>query len=332
MKKTVSARKCVLAAQVAALALLAMTPFQAKADDARIAFVPKLVGIPYFSAMQKGFEKGGAAFGAKIIYQGPTTSSVAAQAQIIQGLINRKLDAVAVAANSPTALQAQAVHAKEHGVVFASTDSQVDGDAVSLRVMQATDADIAHTLVDQLTMQIGTEGQIAFVSGGPTATNLNIWISLMKSYLASKYPKIELVSVQYAGEDISKATEITSQILSAYPKIKGFIGVNTTATPGIAQAVLQGGLSGKIAISGIDDPNTIRSYVLNGTVKSATLWNPIDLGYLTVWGIKQILDHKEIKAQNDVPGLGSVSYDAKTRTLLLGKPMVFTKENISLDF
>nr|WP_244959854.1 autoinducer 2 ABC transporter substrate-binding protein [Gluconacetobacter azotocaptans] len=309
-----------------------VAPAHGRAETFQIGFVPKVIGIPYFSAMQQGFLKGGRTFDAKIVYQGPTTSSVAAQAQIVQSLINRKLDAVAVAANSPTALQAQATHARERGVAFASTDSQVDGEAVSLRVMQATDEAIAHTLVDQLAAQIEGGGQIAFVSGGPTATNLNLWISLMKSYLAARYPKLELVSVQYAGEDISKATEITSQILSAYPGLKGIIGVNTTATPGAAQAVLQAGLSGKVAVTGIDDPNTIRAYVLNGTVKSAVLWNPIDLGYLTVWGLTQLLQHKTLQPQNAVPGLGTIAYDATTKTLLLGQPMIFTKENISLDF
>ncbi|ACI51950.1 ribose ABC transporter, substrate-binding protein [Gluconacetobacter diazotrophicus PA1 5] len=321
----------VIAALVAA-GLSCMAPAQGRAETFQIGFVPKVIGIPYFSAMQQGFLKGGRAFDARIVYQGPTTSSVAAQAQIVQSLINRKLDAVAVAANSPTALEAQAVHARERGVIFASTDSQVDGDAVDLRVMQATDEALAHTLVDQLAAQIPDGGQIAFVSGGPTATNLNMWISLMKSYLAAKFPKFQLVSVQYAGEDISKATEITSQILSAYPGLKGIIGVNTTATPGAAQAVLQAGLAGKIAITGIDDPNTIRPYVLNGTVKSAVLWNPVDLGYLTVWGLTQLLQHKPLQVQNPVPGLGTITYDPKTKTLLLGQPMVFTKENISLDF
>ncbi|MBM9400697.1 autoinducer 2 ABC transporter substrate-binding protein [Gluconacetobacter azotocaptans] len=321
----------VIAALVAA-GISCVAPAHGRAETFQIGFVPKVIGIPYFSAMQQGFLKGGRTFDAKIVYQGPTTSSVAAQAQIVQSLINRKLDAVAVAANSPTALQAQATHARERGVAFASTDSQVDGEAVSLRVMQATDEAIAHTLVDQLAAQIEGGGQIAFVSGGPTATNLNLWVSLMKSYLAARYPKLELVSVQYAGEDISKATEITSQILSAYPGLKGIIGVNTTATPGAAQAVLQAGLSGKVAVTGIDDPNTIRAYVLNGTVKSAVLWNPIDLGYLTVWGLTQLLQHKTLQPQNAVPGLGTIAYDATTKTLLLGQPMIFTKENISLDF
>ena len=294
--------------------------------------MPKLIGIPYFNAMKQGLEKGGKSFGAHITYQGPTTASVSGQTEIAQGMINKHLDAVGVSANSPTALEAQAARAKKSGVLFYSSDSQVSGDDVSLRVSQAADRDLGDTVVDQLAQQIGGSGDVALISGGPTATNLNVWIGFMKQRMAAKYPAMKIVSIQYAGEDINKATQFTAQLLSAYPHLKGIIGVNSTAVPGAAQAVLRAGLSGKIAITGITDPNTIRSYVNDGTVKSVVLWNPIDLGTLTVWGVVQLLEHKTLAAENSVPGLGQVSYDAATRTLLLGKPLVITKSNIQLDF
>ncbi|HEX7388933.1 MAG TPA: substrate-binding domain-containing protein, partial [Acidiphilium sp.] len=138
---------------------------------------------------------------------------------------------------------------------------------------------------------------------------------------------------QYAGEDINKATQVTGQLLSAYPHLKGIVGINSTAVPGAAQAVLRAGLSGKVAVTGITDPNSIRPFILNGTVKSVVLWNPIDLGYLTCWGIMQELEHKPFKTENTVPGLAQkVKYFPKTNTLLLGNPLVINKSNVSLNF
>ncbi len=304
----------------------------ASAKTWRIGFVPKLIGIPYFNAMHVGFEKGAKAFGARITYQGSTTASVSGQVEVTQSLINKHLDAVGVASNSPTALEAQADAAKKAGVLFYSSDSQVDGPSVSLRVAPANDRDIAFTVVDQLAAQIGGAGDIAIVSGGATATNLNVWIGFMKQRLAAK-PGMHLVSIQYAGEDISKATDLTAQLLSAYPNLKGVIGVNSTAVPGAAQAVLRAGLTGKVAVTGVTDPNTIRSFVRNGVVKSVVLWNPVDLAYVTTWGIVQLLEHKTIAASNQVPGVTDpVTFDAATDTMLLGKPLVITSANIDLDF
>jgi ABC-type sugar transport system substrate-binding protein len=59
------------------------------------------------------------------------------------------------------------------------------------------------------------------------------------------------------------------------------------------------------------------------------LWNPRDLGYLTVWAGKQLIDGKPFVESNTVPGLDqAVKYDAATKVLLLGPPTVFTKENV----
>jgi rhamnose transport system substrate-binding protein len=334
-----SSPKAVLAVSLMAVSLVAGTMLsgtvQASAKTGKtwtIAFVPKLIGIPYFNAMKEGLDKAAKKFPIKVVYQGPTTASVSGQVEIAESLINKHLDAVGVSANSPTALEAVAKKAKAAGVLFYSSDSQVSGDDVSLRVSQADDKQLAETVIDQLAKQIGGKGDVAFVSGGPTATNLNVWIGFMKDRMKAKYPDMKLVTIQYAGEDISKATDVTAQLLSAYPKLKGIVGVNSTAVPGAAQAVLRAGMSGKVAVTGITDPNTIRPFVNNGTVKSVVLWNPVDLGYLTAWGVLQELEHKPLKAENDVPGLGKVAYSAKTKTLLLGKPLVIDKSNIKLNF
>jgi rhamnose transport system substrate-binding protein len=86
-------------------------------------------------------------------------------------------------------------------------------------------------------------------------------------------------------------------------------------------------------VTGITDPNSIRPFIMDGTVQSVVLWNPIDLGYLTVWGVMQQLEHKPFQPENSVPGLAKqVSYNADTHTLLLGPPMVITKADVSLNF
>lgn len=330
MSARISRRHTLTLAALAGASTLA--PGSAKAKTWTIAFVPKLIGIPYFNAMKEGLDKAGKDFGATIIYQGPTTASVEGQAEFVQSLINKHVDAVGVAANSPTALEALAAKAAKQGIVFFSSDSQVDGPDVALRVQQTDPKQLSYTVIDQLAEQVGTSGEVAFVSGGPTATNLNTWIGYMKSHMAAKYPGLKLVSIQYAGEDISKATTVTSQLLSAYPQLKGIVGVNSTAVPGAAQAVLTAGLSGKVVVTGITDPNTIRPYIKGGTVKSVVLWNPVDLAYLTVWGVVQILEKRPFSAENKVPNIGTVKWFPDTKTLLLGPPMVITKANVSLNF
>ena len=59
------------------------------------------------------------------------------------------------------------------------------------------------------------------------------------------------------------------------------------------------------------------------------LWDPAELGYLTVWAGKQLIDGKSFTATQSVPGMSHpVTYDASTGVLLLGDPAVFTADNV----
>ncbi len=296
-----------------------------------IAFVPKLVGIPYFTAMDQGGERAAKRFGAKWIYEGPTTASVSGQAEYVRSLIQQHVDAIGVSANSPTALDPLIKKAYQDHIVFYASDSNVQSPYSRLWVEQARSKALGYEVVDIAAREMHDQGQLAIISAGPTATNLNEWIHYMKQRL-KKYPKIQLLPIQYAGESISGAEKIASRMIAAYPHLKGFIGVATTIPPGEAQAVENAGKQGQIIVTGISDPNTIRPYIENGVIKKVVLWNPVNLGYLTVWGVLQILEHHPFHKWNNVPGLGKVEYFPKRHMLLLGPPLIIDKSNVNLNF
>jgi rhamnose transport system substrate-binding protein len=220
---------------------------------------------------------------------------------------------------------------KQQIVVYAS-DSNVSCANNELWVEQATNQAIGYEAIDLLASELHGSGEFAIVSGGSTATNLNSWIYYMKIRMKN-YPGLHLVSVQYAGEDVSQALAVGSRLISAYPNLKGFVGVASTDAPGLAEAVKEAGMTGKIVVTGLMDPNTVRPDYLDGVIKEGVIWNPANLGYLTYWGVLQLLEHHSLKAENTVPGLpGKYAYYPASHTLLLGPPLVITDKNISLDF
>lgn len=296
-----------------------------------IAFVPKLVGIPYFSAMNQGGKQAAKRFGVKWIYEGPTSATVSGQAQYVRTLINQHVSAIGVSANSATALNPLAKKAVAHHIMFYASDSNITSKSKSLWVEQATSKALGYNVVDIAAKEMHGKGELAIISAGPTATNLNAWIKYMKQRL-KKYPNIKLLPIQYAGESVTGATKIASRMIAAYPKLKGFIGVATTIPPGEAQAVVNAGKQGKIIVTGISDPNSVRSYIQKGVIKKVVLWNPIQLGYLTVWGVLQVLEHHKFHAVNNVPGLGKVKYVKSRKMLLLGPPLIIDKKNVNLNF
>jgi hypothetical protein len=72
-----------------AAALLAVSSNFALAADKKVAFVPQIIGIPYFDAMKAGGEEAAAKFGVDFIYQGPVDTNPVDQMQIVQNLIDQ---------------------------------------------------------------------------------------------------------------------------------------------------------------------------------------------------------------------------------------------------
>jgi rhamnose transport system substrate-binding protein len=117
--------------------------------------------------------------------------------------------------------------------------------------------------------------------------------------------------------------------MTANPDLKGIIAVASTTCPGVGQAIESAEKTGQVIGTGYGSPNTVRSYLQSGAFGFSVLWNPRDLGYLTVWAGKQLIDGTPFAASNTVPGLAKpVQYDASTKVLLLGPPAVFTKDNV----
>ncbi|MFL6051788.1 MAG: substrate-binding domain-containing protein, partial [Actinoallomurus sp.] len=113
----------------------------------------------------------------------------------------------------------------------------------------------------------------------------------------------------------------------ANPDLTGLVGECTTSAPGVAQAIADSGKTGKVFSTGIATPTVMKNYIKSGAMAKVVLWNPTDLGYLTVWAGAQLANGKNL--DNPAPGsLKGVSYDGPGKTLLLGKPLVFDKTNI----
>ena len=300
-----------------------------------IVFIPKIVGIPYFNAMEEGGKKAAKDLGVNFIYSGPTTDNVAEQIQMVDNFITRGVDAIAVAPNDPAAISPVLKKAMQNGILTMTSDTDANADARDIFINQARAKDIGYGMMDTVARILGGKGKFAIVSGGPTAWNLNTWIMYLQERL-SEYPDIELVTIRYAGEDVQKAMDVGLSIMQAFPDVKVMVGMNSTSAPGLAQAVKVAGKQGKVFATGITTPNMLKEYMKEGIVPEFILWNPVELGYLTVWTAKYLLDGNSLPENEpfEVPGISTKPiYYPESKELVLGAPLVFTPENIDhFDF
>jgi rhamnose transport system substrate-binding protein len=321
--------KLALATSAAALAFAGATFAQ---DTPRVAFVPQLIGIPYFDSMEDGGTRAADAFGVEFIYTGPVDANPVDQLQIVQNLVNQGVEAISVSALDASALTPVVAEAKAKGLKLFTADSDAPDSGRAVYVAQATDQGLGETLIDQLVARVGDDAKIGIISGEATASNLNAWIGVIEARVKEKYPKVTLLAPEFAGGSSDRAAQLAGDLMTANPDLKGLIAVASSTCPGVGQAIETADKIGEVIGTGYCSPNTARSYIESGAMGFSVLWDPGALGYLTVWAGKQLIDGKPFAASNEVPGMDHpISYDEKTGILLLGEPTVFTKDNVG-DF
>ena len=308
---------------------------QSSEQGLRIAFVPQLIGIPYFTAMKQGGEEAAKHFGnGEFLYVGSTQASSAEQNRLIENLITQQVDALSVSVLDPS-INSVLEKAKSKGIKVYTADSDAPESVRTVYVAQATDESLGRTLIQQLASQIGDHGQIGIVSGESTAVNLNSWIKYMKAEVTENYPEIEIVDIRYtSGGSSEDALRQSQELITRYPDLKGLVAVASTTVPGVARAVEQMNKIGKVAVIGYGSPNTVKPYIESGAMTVSILWDPKALGYLTYWaGMKLSLGEK-FDEVNIVDGLEQpVRYFKSKKMLLLGSPLIITSDNVNqFDF
>ena len=115
-------KKNVLLVLVVLVAIVLLFPTLVEAKY-KIAFVPKLIGIPYFNAMEEGGKKAAVDLDVEFIYTGPVTADVAKQSEIVDNLITQGVDAIVVVPNDPAAITPVLKKAQEKGLVDLTSDT-----------------------------------------------------------------------------------------------------------------------------------------------------------------------------------------------------------------
>ena len=158
------------------------------------------------------------------------------------------------------------------------------------------------------------------------------WIAAIEERAKTKYPGIEIVSVDHTDGTAERAYQFATDAMTRNPDLKAVLGMASTTCPGIAQAVEAAGLTGEVLTAGYCSPNTARDYIKSGAMPYSVLWNPADLGYLTVWVGNHLVQGGEITGDFQVDGLEqTVKYLPENHVILLGPPAVFTADNVD-DF
>jgi len=298
-----------------------------------MAMIPKVIGSSYFDKCAEGAKLVADELGISLIYKGPTTADAASQVNIIQDMIFNEVDIIAVSPIDPAAVQPILRQAQEEGIVVITYDADVEAQYREVFVSQVSEEALGRHLMDNVAQGIGGKGRFAILTASMTAPNQNTWIQWMKVQMTEKYPDMELVSIIPTDEDQQKAYNQTQNLIQAYTDLVGIVALSTVAEPGAARAIEDLGKIGEVKLYGLALPNDMRKFLHSGSAQSATLWNPYDLGELTLRVALKVYNKEELKSNQVFRDIGPIQYLASERIVIMGNPLDFTKENVdNYDF
>jgi ABC-type sugar transport system substrate-binding protein len=256
----------------------------------RIALVSKAKGNPYFAACEQGAREAARELGVQLFCEAPVEKELLAQVELIDSLVNRGMDVIAIAPRDAMGIAPALKRAKQNGVKVITFDSDADEKRSERAwfVRPVTDEALARALADLMARLGGPKLRTVVVSGAQPTAGEQVLTRELRNAIAAKYPLTQIVAIKRVEEDQSAAFNAMEELLQGDRQIRGVFALTPSALPAAAGAVQSGGFKDTLHVTGICLPSLARTYVNSGIVRAFLMWNPVDLGYLTVQVAQQV--------------------------------------------
>lgn len=299
-----------------------------------IAIVPKDATNPWFVRMEEGVKKYQADHPDMTVYQkGPSETDATMQAQVIQDLIAQGVDAIGVVPVDPGALETVLKQAMDAGIVVVTHEGATQ-ENTKYDIEAFNNAQYGAFIMDNLAKAMGEEGTYTTMVGHVTNASHNEWADGGVAHQKEAYPKMKLLDAQprvESQDDGETAYQVAKELLKTYPDLKGIMGTSSFDAPGVARAIDELGLKGKVFTAGTGMPAANKQILMDGSVSALTLWDPADSGYAMAELARKVLAGEEIKAPVDlkVKGYEQMNFAANSDKVLEGNGwVVINKDNV----
>ena len=315
-------------------AIMVLTCAAALAEGYEIVVVPKDASNPWFVRMNTGVEEYAAAHTEDTIYQkGTPEIDATLQYQLIMDLVAQEVDAICVVPVDLESIEPALKAAREAGIVVIAhegaglTNVDYDIEAFNNELYGAF-------IMDNLAKAMGEEGLYTTMVADLTNGSHNEWADGGVKRAQEAYPNMKLLEEEPRVESHDNgdtAYNVAKELFKKYLDLKGIMGTSSFDAPGVARAIEELGLQGKVFTAGTGMPGDNAELLKSGAVQYLTLWDPALAGQAMVALAQKILNGEEISAPLDlgVEGYTELQFKEGSETVFEGKGWItINAENV----
>ncbi len=245
-----------------------------------IAVIPKASADIFWQSVHAGAVKASWTNDVKIVWDGPPAETdIAGEMQIVETMINRQVDAIALAPSDRSAFKivvdrAAAAHIPviiydsgidtNHYVTFVATDNYAGGEMGA----------------DRIGKVLGAKGKIVMIKTTPGGASTTAREDGFRHELQAKFPGIQILDERFGMASIAQSLTVAENMLTAHPDLTGIFCSNESGTEGAAQALR--GRGSKIKLVGFDSSPMLLDELQAGIIDSLVIQDPFRMGETAV--------------------------------------------------
>lgn len=286
-------------------------------DEELIYFVSKTSSenSTFWHSVERGVGVAADELGVELIFIGPEKESdLDHQVRLVEEGILLHPTAIILASSDFTYLSEVSRKVIKNDIIFITVDSDVDiADKHSF--IATNNFKAAKQLGEEMVRLLDGEGLVGIISHLEGTTSSSSRIEGFREGLKASQ-QIECIdNIEYSNNDASIAYEKTLLLMKTHPDIKGFFGTNEATLIGIAEAIDDLSLKGKVYIVGFDISAIAASYIEKDVIQSIVVQRPFNMGYLSVMEAYRLSTTSGVPANIDVD------------IVIINKENLFNEEN-----
>lgn len=268
-----------------------------------VGVVTKSSSSEYWMTLRRGMETAAEELGIDLVILSPDSEArVDVQSRMVETLVKREVDAIAVSPIDSYNRPEYFDMAEERGIPIISYDTGfADQDVPYIGI---DNRKAGEAMARQLAEALGHKGEVGIVSGGLEQQSHRQRMEGFTAYMENE-PDMKVVFIESGYSNLQMSEMKIRRIRAAYPRMEGIAATSAVTALGIAEGVE----GGSVKIVSIDIQKDALQAVQDGRIAALVAQSGYEIGYRTIQyidrlregtagGAGEILDAGVLTAEN----------------------------------